>query len=118
MGGQVMTPEEEEIKAQIRALLPPVGYEKLHRVFQQAMEQAAFGKGCARHSSGEPFHQQPICIIAKWVGQGFQLGQAIKKCQEAARFEGYEATKAELLGAINYIAAAVISLELENDQIR
>ncbi len=109
-----MKPIEEEIKSKIQELLPPPGYEKLHEVLQRAMKQAALGKGKERHASGEPFHEQPICVIARWVGIGAQLGQAIKKSRESIRLlniKGPEAAVFEILGAINWLAAAVIVIE-------
>lgn len=104
----------EEIKKQIEKLTPPAGYERLHDILYQAIHQAAYGKGKERHSSGEPFEDQPICVVARWVGIGAQLGQAIKKTRESSRLlniKGPEAAKFELLGAINWIAAAIILLE-------
>jgi len=44
------------------------------------------------------------------VGPGYQLGQAMKKTQEASRLPNDRA-RAELLGAINYLAAAYLLLE-------
>jgi hypothetical protein len=85
-------------------------YTTLNKVLVQAVKQAADGKGRERHSSGERFEEQPICVITRWVGLGFPLGQAVKKCQEAARLSTEKAVQ-ELLGAINYLAAAVIVLQ-------
>lgn len=100
-------------------------YTELRRVLNDAIKQASEGKGKARHASGEPFTQQPICALTRWLGLGFPLGQAIKKCQEAYRMANPldrvllnpamaeisdNAAVAELLGAINYLAAAVIVL--------
>ncbi len=45
------------------------------------------------------------------VGMGYQTGQAMKKAQEAGGMvqrKQYDAAQAELLGAINYLAAAYI----------
>ena len=85
-------------------------YRSLYFVLLNALEQAANGKGKDRHQkNNEPFEEQPICSIARRVGIGFPLGQAMKKIDEAARME-QEAAVNELLGAINYLAAAVIVL--------
>jgi hypothetical protein len=49
--------------------------------------------------------------IGRMVGMGYQTGQAMKKAQEAGGMvsrQQYEAARAELLGAINYLAAAYI----------
>ena len=85
-------------------------YLSLWSTLQDAWSQAAFGKGKDRHQKNdEPFEDQPICMFARRVGIGFPLGQAMKKIDEAARME-QEAAVNELLGAINYLAAAVIVL--------
>lgn len=86
----------------------PLGYHSLGEVLQQAMEQAAKGKGKERHANpGENFDDQHICEIGRHVGIGYQLGQAVKKVYESCRLPG-ERGEAELLGAINYLAAAII----------
>lgn len=89
------------------------GYEDLAAVLDAALRQAAEGKGAERHGGGRAFAAQPMLLIAAMVGPGFPLGQAMKKCQEAQRFvECGEAgrAEAELLGAINYLAGAVIAI--------
>ncbi|SDX89992.1 hypothetical protein SAMN05444336_112103 [Albimonas donghaensis] len=88
----------------------PAGYEPLAEVLADALAQAADGKGKERHARGDtPFLRQPICEIARMVGPGFATGQAIKKAQESARLPAGR-DEAELLGAINYLAAAVLVL--------
>lgn len=82
-------------------------YASLRKVFDEAFKQAAEGKGKERHATGEPFEQQVICEVTRRVGMGYPLGQAIKKCVESQRL-GVERAIVELLGAINYLAAAVI----------
>lgn len=86
------------------------GYEKLADVLTRAYEQAATGKGHHRHSVGQPFHEQPIVGLQELYGTGFALGQAAKKMEEAQRLD-HDAAVRELLGAINYLAAAVIHME-------
>lgn len=87
------------------------GYESLGRVLQSAHDQAAKGKGIKRHSKdGEPFDRQKICEITRRVGLGYPLGQAIKKAEESIVLGGSRGV-AEVLGAINYLAAAVIIME-------
>lgn len=89
----------------------PKPYELLKAVLEDAYEQAAFGKGKDRHANGKPFDRQPILEIGRMVGVGYQTGQAMKKCQEATGMiarGNREAAIAELLGAINYCAAAVL----------
>jgi hypothetical protein len=88
-------------------------YGSLIRVFKGAYDQASTGKGKERHADGEPFEQQKICTIARWVKTspaGGPLQQAVKKCVESSRLPPDRAIQ-ELYGAINYIAAAVIILK-------
>jgi hypothetical protein len=86
-------------------------YRPLREVLHAAYTQAADGKGKDRHANGKPFLEQPIMEIGRMVGMGYQTGQAMKKAQEACgmlqRMQ-YEAARAELLGAINYLAAAYL----------
>jgi hypothetical protein len=90
------------------------GYETLANVLDDALEQAQRGKGAIRHASpGEAFCDQPIVIICEWLGDGgrsFALGQAVKKTLESARLPDDHARQ-ELLGAINYLAAAVLLID-------
>ena len=87
----------------------PEGYESLGLALGEAVAQAARGKGADRHAEkGEPFSDQLIMSIPKRLGEGgecFCLGQALKKICESRRLPPDRA-RAELLGAINYIAAA------------
>jgi hypothetical protein len=86
------------------------GYESLAGVLQRALDQAQTGKGAERHANSLPFHKQPMQTIAGQVGVGFLTGQAIKKTQEGQTLPAGRDV-AELLGAINYLAGAVIFLE-------
>jgi hypothetical protein len=85
-------------------------YNILIQVLIEAFNQAAYGKGKERHASNDSYDKQPCCSIARKVGIGFPLGQAMKKIEESIRLET-EHGIAELLGAINYIAAAIIVLQ-------
>lgn len=87
------------------------GYERLAETLDTALYQAQSGKGRERHANDKPFMQQPIMEICRMVGPGFALGQAIKKAQESTRLPGHGAKVRELLGAINYLAAAVMLIE-------
>lgn len=89
----------------------PTGYAALADVLTRALEQASAGKGAQRHAQGQAFEQQPMQQLIKLYGVGFALGQAAKKAQEAQRLPTVERQVAELLGAINYLAGAVIALE-------
>lgn len=86
------------------------GYESLAGIFQRALDQAQAGKGAERHANSLPFDQQPMQTIAAQVGVGFLTGQSIKKTQEGQTLPAGRDV-AELLGAINYLAGAVIFLE-------
>ena len=87
----------------------PEGYESLGLALGEAVAQAARGKGSERHAEkDEPFSSQLIMSIPKRLGPGgecFCLGQALKKICESRRLPP-ERARAELLGAINYLAAA------------
>lgn len=86
-------------------------YHALAAILSEAHAQAATGKGSERHANGKPFDRQPIVEIARRHGVGFQLGQVEKKTDEAhgmlKRVEADAAIR-ELLGAINYTAAAIL----------
>ena len=88
------------------------GYYPLFAVLNDALNQAQVGKGHERHASSDdqPFTDQPVLSITRAVGLGFPLGQAMKKIQECQRMDT-DAAKRELLGAINYLAAAVLFLD-------
>lgn len=87
------------------------GYEPLHKVLMDALNQAQSGKGSERHGQGLPFEQQPIIAIPKLQDSDIGLMyQAIKKLQESQRMDKDAAIK-ERLGAINYIAASILFIE-------
>lgn len=85
-------------------------YESLQRVLDRAFVQASEGKGAERHAQDLPFEEQPMQKLCAMYGVGFALGQAAKKAQESQRMPVGRAV-AELLGAINYLAGAVVFLE-------
>ncbi|MFA7346882.1 MAG: hypothetical protein WCZ86_03885 [Desulfurivibrionaceae bacterium] len=103
---------DDAIVAKWSALPVPDGYEALTSVLQEAIDQAANGKGLDRHADGKPFHEQPILREAMAVGLGFPAGQARKKILEAVRCcdDHPERAVADLLGAINYTAALIIAI--------
>lgn len=86
------------------------GYYALFSVLNDALNQAQNGKGAERHGNGLSFTDQPALTISRAVGLGFPLGQAMKKIQECQRMDT-DAAKRELLGAINYLAAAILFLD-------
>ena len=92
-------------------------YGPLADVLKEAFDQAAKGKGAERHADNKPFVDQPIFTVAGRHGVGFLLGQAEKKIGEAEGLNergGPPAAVPDLLGAINYIAAAIIWLRQED----
>lgn len=91
--------------------VPVLGYESLLHVLARAHEQAALGKGAERHACTRPFTEQPMQSISRLLGnETGLLYQAMKKIQESQRMDQDAAVK-ELLGAINYIAGAIIFKE-------
>lgn len=87
-------------------------YDKLMSVLMDAYEQAANGKGSERHANGLNFEDQDMIQIMDRVGIGFSLGQAIKKIVEGQRLRRGQAKK-EFLGAIVYLAGAIIWMDKE-----
>lgn len=124
-GGQPLTSEELEclrglflLEDDAAATVGPdhEGYEDLDAVLREALEDAASGKGNDRHANGKAFKDQPMLSINAMVGIGFSTGQAIKKAQEATTMSSrgnHAAARRELLGAINYLAGAILSLPEE-----
>ncbi len=86
------------------------GYSSLADVLNRAFDQAARGKGAQRHAQGQAFNRQPMQDLIRLHGVGFATGQASKKAQESHRLPRSHAV-AELLGAINYLAGAIIAIE-------
>ena len=99
------------ISLDVGTRVDPAGYRTLRIILDAAFNHAATGKGKERHARDLPFDEQPMLATTRVVGPGFPLGQAIKKSQEAAgmieRGE-LDAAEAECLGAINYLAGAVV----------
>lgn len=87
-------------------------YATLRAVLDRAFEQASEGKGKERHAgAAERFEDQQIVQLGEWMGSNhFQIGQACKKALESTRLPPEQARR-ELLGAINYLAAAVVQIE-------
>jgi len=107
-------PDEYEGSEEFRSVFVKPEYSDLFEVLREALEQAQEGKGEARHGNGLSFTEQPALTITRAVGLGFPLGQAMKKIQESQRMDT-DAAKRELLGAINYLAAAVLFLDENAD---
>jgi hypothetical protein len=90
-----------------QAALDATPYADLWQVLLDVYHQVSEGKGAERHGGGQAFRDQPMQHLIKLYGEGFALGQAAKKMQEAQRMEP-EAARRELLGAMAYIAGAVV----------
>ena len=92
-------------------------YSELRRVYEDAIAHAESGKGRERHSNGKPFEQQRGVQIAEQIGSNHgPIFQAMKKASESVRLTR-EHARAELLGAINYLAMAVVVLDREMDHL-
>jgi hypothetical protein len=86
-------------------------FHPLELIFERAVEQAADGKGSERHGNGNDFLKQQWVSLAETHGTGFLTGQAQKKLTEAVAnrtSDNYDWYERELLGAINYIAMALL----------
>lgn len=88
-------------------------YSALEGVLQRDYAQLATGKGAERHSRLRPFEEQPMLVISSLLETNAGLlYQAMKKIQESQNLPKDRAVS-ELLGAINYLAGAVMFLEGE-----
>lgn len=111
LDGPLLLPEPRTVFDAKPIDMAAPGYECLANVLQMAYNQAAVGKGVERHAAaGEPFDKQVMQIGAAKFGVGALLFQAFKKSEESQRLPHDRAVN-ELLGAINYLAGAVIALE-------
>lgn len=92
-------------------------YNALTSLLAEAILQASEGKGKERHANGLPFHEQDIVQEAISLGLAYPIGQARKKAKEAISYtlpqRGSEDAVAEILGAINYLAAAAIAIRIK-----
>ena len=93
-------------------LVAAPGYERLAAVLDEALQQAQDGKGRERHGfTAQTFEQQSIVALNELIGSIHgQAYQVAKKLIEATRLPPEHARR-DLLGAINYAAAAVIQLD-------
>ena len=89
----------------------------LQQVFDLAILQATKGKGERHGGEATPFMEQPWVHYGKMHGRGFLTGQAAKKLEEAASTRTGEAFVQEALGAIVYIAMAVLQEEKGPQQL-
>lgn len=86
------------------------GYNSLRHILDEALGRASKGKGKERHNpTGDaPFEEQDIIRI-NTTHRGFCLGQAIKKINETHNLPTEHEKRLELLDAIIYIAAEIIT---------
>lgn len=92
-------------------------YAALRRVLDGAFHQAAYGKGAERHANNLSFTKQPMQTISTLLDSDIgMLFQAIKKIQEGSRFDDYARYERELLGAIVYIAGAILYRAKQGDK--
>lgn len=111
----------EELKAfdellggpvQAETAFPSEGYEKLHDVYRDAHDQAAYHKGAERHANDRPFHKQRMQTISEGLNTADGMAyQVVKKVQEGLQMSDAGARRRELLGALNYLAGVVIFLD-------
>lgn len=93
---------------------------RLENIFDEALDQVNQGKGNERHGNGQDFLDQPWVSITKTHGVGFLTGQAQKKIMEAVKNKedtNYLWYKREILGAINYLAMALLYEENSDDKV-
>lgn len=91
---------------------PCQGYELLANVFRDAHDQAAYGKGNVRHANRLPFHEQRMQKISEALNSPLGMAyQVEKKLEEGLQMPSHVARRAELLGALNYLAGIVIFLD-------
>jgi hypothetical protein len=95
-------------------MFPKPGYEKLADVLRAAHDQAAYGKGDERHAVADvAFEDQSTALLNRAIGSvdGY-IFQASKKAIESKRLKTSAATT-EMLGAIVYLAGAIIERQRE-----
>jgi hypothetical protein len=94
--------------------------DKLESVFEDVMSQVTAGKGAERHGFDQDFLDQPWKWIAEGFGEGFLLGQAVKKAHEAtkARDWTHDRWEREMLGAIAYLGFAIVRRRMEEEELR
>lgn len=94
------------------AIYATPGYERLMDVFKDAHDQAAKGKGKQRHANDLPFHAQRMQRISESLDSPMGMAyQVQKKLQEGLQMKDPGARRAELLGAMNYLAGVIIFLD-------
>lgn len=85
-----------------------IGIEQFKAVLDGVEHQVFSGKGHERHGNGTPLDQQPWYYISKNVGDGFCLGQAMKKIMELRNIPEHSKWEREIFGAMAYLVFAVL----------
>lgn len=85
-----------------------IGIEQFKEVLDGVEHQVFSGKGHERHGNGTPLDQQPWYYISKNVGDGFCLGQAMKKIMELRNIPERAKWEREIFGAMAYLVFAVL----------
>ena len=80
----------------------------LESVFRSAITQATTGKGMRHGGNITPFLEQPWAHYYNMHGRGFLTGQAAKKLEEAATLRHGVEFEEEAIGAIIYLAMAIL----------
>lgn len=110
-----------DFKKEIDPFIPEDKKHPLESVFSDVLAQVTDGKGVERHGKTEDgkdltFSEQPLMVITRYVGNGYPLGQAMKKLSEVPgilKSKGRDAAYKEILGAIAYAAAAALYIKEE-----
>jgi len=107
MGALTMTAHSDHLDPDFFDLDGEVDH-PLRPIVEDVLAQVTRGKG-RRHGGDQiPFQIQPWRTIADSVGHGFLIGQGVKKALEAPQKETPEKFEEEILGAIAYLAMAVL----------
>ena len=104
----------DETGARYKGGIPDERYDALEYVLDLVYEQVAIGKGNERHANELDWEDQPIFVIGRETGGGFNYGQALKKTGESlGMFRRGEtaAAKNEILGAMAYLASTYLLIE-------
>jgi hypothetical protein len=76
---------------------------------EDVAKQVFDGKGSKRHGNGKSLKDQIWYTISENVGEGFCLGQAMKKIHElSTKRENIDAWNTEILGAMSYLVFAYL----------
>lgn len=92
----------------------------IEEVFSTCVRQLASGKGQQRHGhNNKSFYDQQWVEVTRRHGLGFLTGQAVKKANEAAlNLDNLDKEagwwEREMIGAINYLAMAILYRRLLN----